>query len=59
MADFSSSFAPAPCSYLANSGGTNILLTNECRQCGCGRRPGCGGTVVCCGGKKRRTKKHR
>lgn len=50
MADFSSSFAPFPCSFLANTGGTNILLPDECKQCGCGRRPGCG----CKCGKKRR-----
>jgi len=54
MADFSSSFAPAPCSYLANTGGTNITLANECRQCGCGRVPGCGGVKLCCGGKRKR-----
>ena len=58
MADFSSSFAPNPCSYLANSGGTNITLANECRQCGCGCRPGCDRAPKCCGGK-RRGRRHR
>jgi len=44
MADFASIFAPAPCCYLANSGGTNITLCNggncpagEGRSC-CGRK---------------------
>jgi len=53
MADFTSSFAPAPCCFLANTGGTNITLCNDCKQCGCGRRPGCT-KAKCCGGKKAR-----
>jgi hypothetical protein len=40
MADFASSFAPEPCSYLANTGGTNILLVKE-SQCGCLTAKGC------------------
>ena len=50
MADFSSVFAPNPQCYLANTGGTNILLCREgCQGCG---TSGCGKTKCC--GKKRR-----
>ena len=49
MADFSSIFAPDPCCYLANSGGTNITLCEGC-LCGCGGNCPCG--MKCCGRKK-------
>jgi len=54
MADFSSSFAPRPCAYLANSGGTNITLADDCKQCGCNRRPGCEKNPCC-----KRRRRHR
>lgn len=45
MADFSSTFAPSPCCYLANSGKTNITLCSDCGNCPCGQEG-------CCGRKK-------
>jgi hypothetical protein len=45
MADFSSSFAPNPRCYLANSGGTNILL--GCAGSRCGGSPRCGCKPLC------------